>query len=104
LNETSLSALRDTSAKGHEAVMQEKVTNINLQAKIDSLNKELIESNKQLNGALMKAQIQHQPLLRQIEWQQKIIQDHVGFEKLRQLEEEGLRAKFNSSVKASYGK
>ncbi|MGI9214738.1 MAG: DNA-binding protein, partial [Gammaproteobacteria bacterium] len=33
LNETSIAALRDTSNKGHEALMQEKVTSINLQAK-----------------------------------------------------------------------
>jgi hypothetical protein len=63
-----------------------------------------MESKKQLNVALMKVQAQNQPFLRQIEWQQKIIQNHVGFEKLRQLEEEELRSKFNAKVEASYGK
>ncbi len=105
LNETSLSALRDTSTKGHEVLMQEKVISINLQAKIDSLNKELLESNKQLNATVMKSQVQTGSLLRQIEQLEKIIQEHLSLEKLLQLEKAGVR--LNSNIKvvaAAYGK
>ena len=103
LNETSLTAIRETSTNGHEVLMQEKVNSINLQAKIDNLHKDLIESKNQLNVALLKSQVQTQPLLRQIEWQQKVIQDHVGLEKLRQLEEKS-KLNFNSQVEVGYGK
>jgi len=103
LNETSLTAVRETSTNGHEILMQEKVTSINLQAKIDNLYKDLIESKNQLNVALLKSQVQTQPLLRQIEWQQKIIQEHVEVEKLRQLEEKS-KLNFNSQVEVGYGK
>jgi len=103
LNETSLTAVRETSTNGHEILMQEKVTSINLQAKIDNLHKDLIESKNQLNVALLKSQVQTQPLLRQIELQQKIIQEYVDVEKLRQLEEKS-KLNFNSQVEVGYGK
>ena len=86
LNETSLIALRETSNHGHEALMQEKVTSINLQAKIDSLTKDLLESKKQLHEAVMMSQVQNRSLSRQNEQLQKIIQKH-GLYKLSQLEE-----------------
>ena len=76
LNETCLETLRETSTKGHEALMQEKVASINLQAKIDSLTKELIESKKQLHEAIMTAQVQIRSLSRQNEQLQKIIREH----------------------------
>lgn len=101
LNETSLTALRETSNKGHETLMQEKVTSINLQAKIDSLNTELLESKKQLHEAIMTAQVQNISLLRQNEQLQKIIQER-GLDKLPQLEEESV-LKFAKEV-AAYGK
>lgn len=105
LNETSLTALRETSNKGHETLMQEKVIIVNLQAKIDSLNKELLESKKQLNEALIVNQVQTKPLLRQIEWQQKIIQEYIGVEKLQhQKEELGLQTTHTTMVGTSYGK
>ena len=102
LNETSLSALRDASNKGHEALMQEKVTGINLQAKIDGLTKELLENKKQLNEAITSAQLQTRSLLRQNGQLQKIIQEH-GLDKLPLLEEE-LRLNFNTKEAAAYGK
>ncbi len=105
LNETSLSALRDTSTKGHEALMQEKVTSINLQTKIDSLNKELMDNKHQSHDAGLKHQVQTQTLLRQINWQQKIIQDHIDNEKLRELiGEQELMLNFNNKLGAAYGK
>lgn len=76
LNETSIAALRETSNNGHEALMQEKVTIINLQAKIDSLNKELLESKKQLNESLMSAQVHIRSLSRQNEQLKKIIKEN----------------------------
>lgn len=85
INETSLEALREVSTKGHEALMQEKVTSINLQAKLDSLHKELADSKKQLFDATLKYKAQTQVLLRQLDWQQKIIKEHIGDEKLQQL-------------------
>ena len=47
INETSIAALRETSNKGHELLMQEKVNSINFQAKIDSVTRLLaaIENN-----------------------------------------------------------
>ena len=87
-NETSIAALRETSNKGHETLMHEKVNSINLQAKIDNLNKELLESKKQVHETIMTAQVQIRSLSRQNEQLQKIIQDH-GLEKSPQLEEVG---------------
>ena len=105
LNETSLTALRETSNKGHETLMQEKVIIVNLQAKIDSLNKELLESKKQLNEALIVNQVQTRPLLRQIEWQQKIIQECIGGEKLQhQKKELSLNTTHTTMVDTFYGK
>lgn len=88
VNATSISALRETSNKGHETLMHEKVNNINLQAKTDNLHKELLESKKQVHETIMTAQVQIRSLSRQNEQLQKIIQDH-GLEKSPQLEEVG---------------
>ena len=104
VNETSLIALRETSTKGHEALMQEKVNSINLQTKVDSLYKELIDLKKQLGDTVLKHQIQTQTLLRQINEQQKIIQDHIGFEKLRELVGEEVMLHFNNKPGVAYGK
>jgi len=104
LNAKSMKVMQEISSSGHEVLMQEKVISINLQAKIDSLNKELLESNKQLNTAILKAQVQTQPLLRQIDWQQKMIQTYIDPNKLQQLEEEKSRATFNSPIEVSCGK
>ncbi len=90
LNETSLTAIRETSNKAHETLMQEKVTSINLQTKIDSLNKELNQSHKQLELEQHKWQTQLFILQKQIKLQQKIIQTHISQEKLQQLEQNGL--------------
>ncbi len=76
LNETSIAALRETSNYGHEALMQERVVSINLQAKIDNLTKELLESKKQLHEAIITARVQNRSLFRQNELLQKIIQEH----------------------------
>lgn len=104
LNETSLEALRDACTKSHEVLMQEKLIGINLQAKIDSLYKELIDSKKQLNDATLRYQVQTQALLRQINEQQKIIQDHIGFENLRELVGEEVMLHFNNKPGVAYGK
>ena len=104
LNETSLTAVRETSDKGHEALMQEKVTSINLQAKIESLNKELVASHKQLNNTIMTSQVQHGSLLRRIAQLEKIIAEHLGLEKLSQVEESGVRLNSNKVGVAVYGK
>lgn len=105
INATSLAALRDASTKGHEALMQEKVISINLQAKIDSLYKELIDSKKQLNDAALKYQAQTQVLLRQINWQQRVIQEHVSQDQLRALtEEQELLLNGNGKFGAAYAK
>ena len=105
INATSLEALRAASTKGHEALMQEKVNSINLQTKVDSLYKELIDLKKQLNDIVLKHQIQTQTLLRQINEQQKIIQDHIGFEKLRELiGEQEIMLHFNNKPGVAYGK
>jgi hypothetical protein len=90
LNETSLTAIRETSNKAHETLMQEKVTSINLQTKIDSLHKELDQSHKQLELEQQNWQMQHLILQKQIKLQQKIIQTHLSQEKLQQLEQNGL--------------
>lgn len=106
LNEQSLAAVRDTSITGHEALMQERVTNINLQAKIDSLTKELIDTKKQLNESLITVQVQNKSSLRQIEWMQKIIQEHIGTDQLAQTENVDLDFKFHTTIEAEtlYGK
>jgi hypothetical protein len=105
INETSLEALRIASTTGHEALMQEKVTSINLQAKLDSLHKELADSKKQLFDATLKYQAQTQALLRQIDWQQKIIKEQIGDDKLRELTAEPeLMLNFNSKLGAAYAK
>lgn len=101
LSETSINALRETSNQGHEALMQERVVSINLQAKIDSLTKELLESKKQSHEAIMVAQVQNRSLTRQNDQLQKIIQEHC-LDKLPQLEE-GLSLQFSKKV-AAYGK
>lgn len=101
LNETSIAALRETSNNGHEALMQEKVTSINLQAKIDSLNKELLDSKKQLNETIMSAQVQIRSLSRENEQLQKILQGH-GLDESAQLKEE-LNLQFAKGT-TSYGK
>lgn len=101
VNETSIIALRETSNQGHEALMQEKVTSINLQAKIDSLTKELLESKKQFNEAIKIAKVQIRTLSRQNEQLQKIIQEQ-NLDKSTQLEE-GSSVQFSKGVVA-YGK
>ena len=101
LNETSINALRETSNQGHEALMQEKVANINLQTKIDSLTKELLENKKQLNEAIMSAQMQIRSLSRENEQLQKILQGH-GLDESAQLKEE-LNLQFAKGT-TSYGK
>ncbi len=101
LNETSIIALRETSNNGHEVLMQEKVTSINLQAKIDGLTKELLENKKQSHEAIMATQVQIRSLSRQNGQFQKIIQEH-GLDKLPQLKEE-LSLKFSKEA-AAYGK
>lgn len=104
INETSLEALREASTTGHEALMQEKVTSINLQATVDSLHKELIDNKKQLFDATLKYQAQTQALLRQIDWQQKIIKEQIGDDKLRALVgEPELMLNFNNKG-AAYAK
>ena len=102
LNETSIAALRETSNNGHEALMKEKVTSINLQAKIDSLTKALLESNKQLNEAIMTSQVQIRSLSRQNEQLQKIIQEN-GLDQLPQQQKEGSSLESAKEV-AAYGK
>ena len=104
LNETSLEALREASAKGHDTLMQEKVNSINLQTKVDSLYKESIDLKKQLSDTVLKHQIQTQTLLRQVNEQQKIIQDHIGFDKLRELVGEEVMLHFNNKPGVAYGK
>ena len=104
LNATSLIALRDASTKGHEALMQERVNSINLQTKVDSLYKELIDLKKQLSDTVLKHQIQTQTLLRQVNEQQKIIQDHIGMEKLSELVGEEVMLHFNNKPGVAYGK
>lgn len=101
LNETSIYALRDTSNQGHEVLMQEKVNSINLQAKIDSLTKELLASKKQLHEAIMTAQVQNRSLSRQNEQLQRIIQQH-GLDKL--LEAEPMIDSNSNNEVAVYGK
>lgn len=104
INETGLEVLREASTKGHEVLMQEKVISINLQAKVDSLYKELMDGKKQSNDAALKYQAQTQVLLRQIDWQQKIIKEHLGPEKLRALVgEQELMLNFNNEG-AAYAK
>lgn len=105
LNETGIIALRETSTKGHDALMQEKVISINLQAKIDNLYKDLMDHKKQSHDADLKHQVQTQILLRQINWQQKIIQDQIGLEKLSDIVgEQELMLNFNNKLGAAYGK
>ncbi len=102
LNGKSMLALQQTSSSGHELLMQEKLTSMNLQEKINTMSKQLSELHQQLQTVNNKLAAKQQPLLRQIEWQQKIIQNHLGFDKLRQIEEEELKLKFNTGV--TYGK
>ena len=78
--------------------MQEKLTSMNLQEKINSLNKQLAELQKQLQTTTSLLNTKQQPLLRQIEWQQQIIQNHIGFDKLKQIEEQELMKKFTIKV------
>lgn len=105
INEISIEALREASTRGHELLMQEKVTSINLQAKVDNLHKEVIDSKKQLYDLQLKNQTQKQTLLRQIDWQQKIIKNHVGFEKLRELiGEQEVMLHFNNKSGVAHGK
>lgn len=105
LNETSLEALREASTKGHEALMQEKVTGINLQAKVDSLYKELTDSKKQLFDVTLKYQAQIQAFSRQIDWQQRIIQEHIGLDKLGELiGGSELMLNFNGKTGVAYAK
>ena len=85
LNEISLIAVRETSSKGHETLMQEKVTSINLQAKIDLLTKELLENKKQLELANSNAHLHAQSLKRQIEQQQKILKNYLNSAQLQEL-------------------
>jgi len=102
LNGKSMLALQQTSSSGHELLMQEKLTSMNLQEKINTMSKQLSELHQQLQTVNNKLAAKQQPLLRQLEWQQKIIQNHLGFDKLRQIEEEELKLKFNTGV--TYGK
>jgi hypothetical protein len=104
LNVKSMLALQQTSSSSHELLMQEKLASMNLQEKINTMSKQLSELQQQLQTVNNKLAAKQQPLLRQIEWQQKIIQNHLGFEKLRQIEEEELRLKFNAQVQVAYGK
>ena len=98
VNETSLIALRETSSSSHELLMQEKINSMNLQEKINSLNKQLAELQKQLQTTTSLLDTKQQPLLRQLEWQQQIIQNHIGFDKLKQIEEQELMKKFTIKV------
>jgi len=101
LNIKSMISIQETSSSAHELLMQEKITSMNLQEKVNTFNKQIIELQKQLQTINNMLAAKQQPLLRQIEWQQKIIQNHVGFEKLRLIEEEELKLKFNA--KECYG-
>lgn len=101
VNETSLSALRDTSTQGHEALMQEKLISINLQAKLDGLTKELAEKNKQLELFELKTQVQVRSLQRQIKVQQQALQRFITPEELSELIQ-GLAP--NLLLSDSYGK
>lgn len=104
INQTSIEALRQASQNGHELLMQAKVEQINLQAKIDSLTKELLETKKQLHEAITIAQVQNKSLLRQNEELQTIIQEH-GLEQVPQLEERSKLNPTNAKVRATiYGK
>ena len=102
LNIKSMKAIQETSSSAHELLMQEKITNMNLQEKINTFNKQITELQKQLQITNNMLAAKQQPLLRQIEWQRKIIQNHIGFEKLRLIEEEELKLKFNAN-EACYG-
>lgn len=103
LNAKSIKAIQELSSSGHEVLMQEKVTNINLQAKIDSLQKELIESKKQLQEATLTSQVQIRSLARQNEELQKIIQDHDLYKRSSIDQESKLR--FNiENEEATHGK
>lgn len=105
VNKTSLIALRDASNKGHDTLMQEKLNSINLQAKIDNLHKELMDSKKQMHDALLQHQVQSQTLLRQINQQQKVMQEHIGLARLRELfGEQELMLNFNNKPGVAYGK
>ena len=81
--------------------MQERVISINLQAKIDNLTKELLESKKQSVEAIMASQVQIRSLSRQNEQLQKIIQGY-GLDASPQ-SEEGDSLQFTKEM-AAYGK
>lgn len=92
INSTSVELIRQTSVEGHDLLMQEKLQTINLQAKIDSLNKQLVEINQQLTTALIKVQISQQHSA----WQQRLIEKFINPEELQQLELRELRSTVKS--------
>jgi DNA repair exonuclease SbcCD ATPase subunit len=102
INEASLAALQQTSANAHEVLMQEKVKTINLQEQVNNLNRQLEKLKTELNNTISKTQTKQQPLLQQLAWQQKIIQDCIGFEQLKQYEEQQLKLKFTARIRDSY--
>jgi len=103
LHAKSMSAIQELSSKGHEALMQEKVSAINLQTKIDSLNKELAESKKQLHGSMLTSQVEIRSLSRQNQQLQKIIQEN-GLDKALSIDEK-LSLSFNiTTEEVNHGK
>lgn len=98
LNEKSLDTIRETSSQGHELLMQEKVNSINLQAKVDSLTKELLAGKKELNEVIINNKIQIKTLLRENENLLAILQEYLGEENLSQLK--NLRLVASQKVKA----
>jgi predicted nuclease with TOPRIM domain len=69
INQNSLKAIQDASHNQHELLMQEKVMNINLQAKVDSLQKELSQTKQDLKAKVQTLQAKQQSLLKQLERQ-----------------------------------
>lgn len=101
LNTKSMKAMQELSSSGHELLMQEKVTSINLQAKIDGITKELLENKKQLELANFKAHVHIQSLQRQIDQQQKILKNYLN---LAQLQELAQRMEVNYALEVGCGK
>ena len=86
-------------------ILKLNLQKINLQTRVDSLYKELTDLKKQLIDTVLKHQIQTQRLLRQINEQQKIIQDHIGFKKLYELiGEQEVMLHINNKLGVAYGK
>ena len=89
INATSVLAMRETSTNSHELLMQSKVEVINLQAKIDSLQKQLAETKEQWYLALARVQSNSQ--------------QRVDVEQLKQLEEQQIQVTIRSKVGKSCG-